>query len=270
MLGIMQGRLTDKEGKDLQSFPSKSWQEEFQRAADIGFNSIEWLIDSMDTKLNPIFEESKISQIKSLEKSHGISVESSCFHYIDAVDMFTRELNERSFTSFFIRAMEAVHRLGIKRVVIPMFEKNSPRSIEQITKLERLLYHEGSEVQLLLETDLASESILSLFEQTSIFDGIVFDIGNLSTFKPKYEDEFEALNHLIREVHIKDKTKNLHNTCRLGSGNVDFEKFIEDLKSMKNFDNIPIILETPTLDDWKIEATHNRNFILSYLSEGKS
>ena len=85
----------------------------------------------MDTKLNPIFEKSIISQIKSLEKNHEISVESSCFHYIDAVDIFTRELNERSFTSFFVRAMEAVHRLGIKRVVIPMFEKNS---LDQLNK----------------------------------------------------------------------------------------------------------------------------------------
>ena len=51
-IGIMQGRLSNKPGQPLQSFPWNTWKKEFLRAHSIGFNQIEWLVD--DAKNNPI------------------------------------------------------------------------------------------------------------------------------------------------------------------------------------------------------------------------
>ena len=54
-IGIMQGRLSNKSNLPLQSFPINSWEFEFNRANNIGFKKIEWLIDKENDYKNPFF-----------------------------------------------------------------------------------------------------------------------------------------------------------------------------------------------------------------------
>ena len=46
-IGIMQGRLSKKPHKQLQSFPWDNWKNEFANAASLGFDAIEWLVDGL-------------------------------------------------------------------------------------------------------------------------------------------------------------------------------------------------------------------------------
>ena len=83
-IGIMQGRLSSKIGKPLQSFPVNSWRQEFLRASNLGFNQIEWLIDGDNDKENPIRYDGGRKEMFQLALKHGISIKSLCAHkFID-------------------------------------------------------------------------------------------------------------------------------------------------------------------------------------------
>ena len=72
-IGIMQGRLSEKPGQPLQSFPWDSWKKEFERANSIGFNQIEWLVDGDKDKDNPISLKDGQKEIARLSKKYNIS-----------------------------------------------------------------------------------------------------------------------------------------------------------------------------------------------------
>ena len=59
----MQGRLSVQSSDLIQSFPTNSWDEEFEKASKIGFEVIEWILDQYE---NPLFSTEGISEIKSL------------------------------------------------------------------------------------------------------------------------------------------------------------------------------------------------------------
>ena len=52
-IGIMQGRLSPQLGNKIQAFPLDNWREEFWTAKEIGYNSIEWIVES-PLELNPL------------------------------------------------------------------------------------------------------------------------------------------------------------------------------------------------------------------------
>ena len=58
IIGIMQGRLTEPRNGKIQSFPVNNWDQEFELAAEIGFNCIEWVIDDDGIDTNPLFSVS--------------------------------------------------------------------------------------------------------------------------------------------------------------------------------------------------------------------
>ena len=84
IVGIMQGRLSNKNRMPLQSFPWDTWEKEFERANKIGFNQIEWLIDGTNDEENPIASAKGRNQILFLAKKYKISIRSICAHnFID-------------------------------------------------------------------------------------------------------------------------------------------------------------------------------------------
>ena len=50
-IGIMQGRLSKQKGIRIQEFPRDTWEQEFEKAKDIGFDTIEWIFDSKDNPM---------------------------------------------------------------------------------------------------------------------------------------------------------------------------------------------------------------------------
>ena len=62
-IGIMQGRLSNKPGQELQSFPYGRWHDEFERAHKNEYELIEWLVDAYD---NLIVTSEGRAEIKTL------------------------------------------------------------------------------------------------------------------------------------------------------------------------------------------------------------
>ena len=79
-LGIMQGRLSDKPGQSLQSFPYLTWKDEFFLARNFGLDHIEYLVDDVYDTLNPITNKEGRNQIAQLSKESNIKVNSLCAH----------------------------------------------------------------------------------------------------------------------------------------------------------------------------------------------
>ena len=51
-IGIMCGRLSKSIENQIQAFPSSSWKEEFPKAEKIGYELIEWIVETNEK--NPI------------------------------------------------------------------------------------------------------------------------------------------------------------------------------------------------------------------------
>ncbi len=73
-IGIMNGRLSEQLGTKIQEFPYMTWKDEFTKALDYGFESIEWIFDTYAQ--NPIMSIDGITKIKQSSEQSGIAINS--------------------------------------------------------------------------------------------------------------------------------------------------------------------------------------------------
>ena len=53
-VGLMQGRLSSPVGGQIQSFPKKSWESEFEKAKKLSIKLIESILDHKNLSRNPL------------------------------------------------------------------------------------------------------------------------------------------------------------------------------------------------------------------------
>ena len=78
MLGIMQGRLSEKNEGQYQSHPTHWWQKEFRIAKKMQFDCIEFIIDKQSAVTNPLLTEKGVLEIQNVIKETGVVVKSIC------------------------------------------------------------------------------------------------------------------------------------------------------------------------------------------------
>src|ERR1035441_413407 len=71
--GVMQGRLAPPEDGRFQSFPRRSWREEFPRAREAALDYIEWIHDEYGRTANPIFSQADLAEFDVLKCQYGIA-----------------------------------------------------------------------------------------------------------------------------------------------------------------------------------------------------
>ena len=257
----MQGRLSNKSPERLQSFPKKTWKEEFYRARDIGFDTIEWLLDDYRETNNPILSETGRREISQLVTDSGVSVQSVCAHaFIDG--SLLRE--DRDALDSLVALTFACRCLGVERIVLPVLERSEIQDEETWKALFEVLktvreYCLTHDISIALESDLDAEilaSWISDFPTTEVTT--CYDVGNAVGRHADPIHELEILSDLISEIHIKDKTR-AGISHSLGQGDVNFIALFEWLKNADH--NIPLVFETPVFDDWKREGSQNYQFI---------
>ena len=265
----MQGRLIDKPHRNLQSFPTCSWQQEFYRAKSLGFNSIEWLIDTDEKSHNPIFDNRGRKAITQLSENLNVKVESICLHFFVGYNLQLLQPSSDLFASLqdFLENVFTVSALiNIERLVFPLFDQNSLRHwhVQSIIK-DLIMPLKGKyQCQLLLETDLPANEINQLFSLQTPFDGIVYDLGNSTALGYDIISELSQLDELIKEIHIKDKKLSDSSTVRLGTGDMRYDLFSNYLASNSS-SCTSWVLETPVFADWEQEAKSNITFAKSLL-----
>ena len=156
MLGIMQGRLSEKEGQ-YQSHPTHWWQKEFRIAKKMQFDCIEFIIDKQSAVTNPLLTE-KVLNTKR-DKETGVVVKSIC------ADIFMDEpLNHTNGhiidarLQLLDKLIEAADKINAGVIVLPFVDQTGLIGVDT-EQLVANLMEKGMEsskkgIKLALETDL--------------------------------------------------------------------------------------------------------------------
>ena len=260
-IGIMQGRLSNKKGKPLQSFPWNSWKKEFLRAHSIGFKQIEWLVDGVNDDDNPIASVKGRNEISLLSIKYDVSINSLCAHALIDGKLLSNGENQKEAIEKFSKILFWASEARIEYVILPVMDAMSIQTDASKEKLRKVLHEvvDSYTPKVLLESDLSAIQLKEFLDEVDLENiGVLYDLGNATAMGFDIESELKLLYPLIEEVHIKDRYINNGSSDRLGMANTSFDKAIKVLK--KSFWNGSLVLETPVFDNWKDEAEANFSF----------
>ena len=260
-IGIMQGRLSNKQGKPLQSFPWNSWKKEFLRAHSIGFKQIEWLVDGVNDEDNPIASVNGRKEISLLSIKYDVSINSLCAHALIDGKLLSNGKNQKDALEKFSKILFWASEARIEYVILPVMDAMSIQTGESKERLRKVLHEvvDSYTPKVLLESDLSAIQLKEFLDEVDLENiGVLYDLGNATAMGFDIESELKLLYPLIEEVHIKDRYINNGISDRLGMANTSFDKAIKILK--KSFWNGSLVLETPVFDNWRDEAEANFSF----------
>lgn len=265
-LGVMQGRLCDKPGRPLQSFPDHAWREEFQRAAMLGFDAIEWVLDGINDTHNPVATSKGRNEMLKLCGQYGVRVSSLCAHtFIDGSLLEIGAQSQRSQDHLW-RVLDWAWAAEIEFVILPVMEKMSLANQCAYEIFLSIFQNklEGNGPILLLESDLPANKLKTLIgDMDATRLGIVYDLGNATALGFDINNDLNLLHKFIYEIHIKDRLYLDGVSVRLGEGDTPFSSASQSLTKL-NWSG-QVVLETPIFYDWRGEALHNIQFAKKWL-----
>ena len=246
-LGVMQGRLLPKFQGKYQAHPIGTWQNEFDLAAKLGLDCIEFILDFDQAALNPLLTELGCAEIKRVISNSGVRVLSVCADYFMAAPLHSTDTAIAQNSLDVLKSLLiAGSDLGVTEIVIPCVDSSSVVLIEDQDRLVNVLYMISdyaieAKINLALETDLGPNEFRRLLDRLPNSSITVnYDIGNSASlgFNPK--DEMEAYGDRISDVHIKDRVRG-GKSVPLGTGDAEISMVL-DLLSDLNFDG-PLIMQ---------------------------
>lgn len=261
-IGIMQGRLSEGYLDNLQFFPQK-WQDEFPQAKNLTFSSIEWLFDYQDYQINPIWNKRGRDEILIFIKKSGIKVCSICADYF----MKSKLIGKQSFSSLSIlqKLINSAIMTDNRLIVLPLLEKNAIKSDKEKNELISILRNISqlllnSNVKLALETELRAVDLIDLIKKIGSRNiGVLYDIGNCTSYGFNCPKDLLTLADYILEIHIKDRKIGNDKSVFLGKGDADFTSCFQVLKKI-DF-NGPVILQAYRGKDYLNDAYMQLQFV---------
>ena len=123
--GIMQGRLAPPEDGRFQSFPRRSWREEFPRAREAGLDYIEWVHDEYGRTANPIFSEAGLAELDGLKRQYGIATPALCGDWFMDFPLIRCTTEERAQREQHLHKLIPIAaRIGARRIVLPFVDQS--------------------------------------------------------------------------------------------------------------------------------------------------
>lgn len=239
--GIMQGRLTEPNGRGIQFFPFDNWENEFYTAKKLGLDEIEFIFDYDRYNENPLWTEEGIKRIRTVKEATGIKINAVCFDYFMRRPFFKEgrgmyELVREENTVIMNKVLSAMKQLGISLLEVPLVDnsslKNPSEKIAFREWLSGIVESSDNSIYFALETDLNPQDFveyLQAFHNSRV--GANYDSGNSSGLGYDLYEEVTALKDCIFNIHIKDRIYH-GTTVRLGTGNADFEKLFRGLSEI--------------------------------------
>lgn len=237
-VGIMQGRLTPSKGRGIQFFPFDEWEDEFNKAAKLGLNEIDFIFDLERYQENPLWSQVGISRIQNLVSETGVEVKSICADFFMRLPPHCWPWQKRTnyLRAFLTRLIQSVDLIGARIIEIPLLDNSSLNTANKVTNfigfLNPCLSVAGdSGITLAIETDLPPKDLLSLI---LVFQGavkVVYDTGNSASLGYDAVEEITMLGQHIVNVHIKDRILG-GGTVPLGTGAVDFDAVFRSLANV--------------------------------------
>lgn len=235
----MQGRLSPSSSGKIQEFPIQTWQDEFKMAAGLGLKAIEWTVDFLDYKNNPIFISELSSKLANLINKHSMHIPSitlDCF--VEAPIHAKNELTGlKSEIRDLIWVAENIRIPGLNILVLPIVaeagaftEEKMENLISQLNGAQSAIADLGKKVA--IECEFQVPIIRKLLDELdpSIY-GVNFDMGNSAALGNNAAEEITACGDRIFNVHIKDRILG-GKTVPLGQGSVDFKEVSKSLQDI--------------------------------------
>ena len=268
-IGVMQGRLLPKYQGRYQAHPIGYWEDEFEIAASLGVDLIEFILDYNDFEENPLMSASGCEKIIEIANQSGVKVKTICADYFMDAPLHSTDLNVATLSAAVLRELIINSRtIGVTDIVLPLVDQSSVRDSESqdqfIRAIEPFLpYLDENNMNLNLETDLDPTAFKSLLNQINSDRVTVnYDTGNSAGLGYDPEQEFAAYGDRITDIHIKDRVKNGFSVC-LGQGSADFTQIF---KCVQNYGySGPFIMQAFRDDDgleiFKTQLTWLRSLI---------
>ena len=238
-IGIMQGRLSPRPPGKLQEFPKASWRAEFELAAALGFDAIEWIYEADGAALNPLMTEGGRREIRRVIDASGVPVRSICGDYFmverlagDGADAVERNCQELE------RVIDAAAELGAERILLPLLETaavDTPELRAEVTQSLRRVAPRAAAANIVLglEMEIAGPQYAALLEAVDHPNvRAYYDVGNSTAQGFDVATDIEPLLPWLFAVHVKDRRRR-STSVQLGTGDANFAGFFKQLKSRK-------------------------------------
>lgn len=236
-IGVMQGRLSPMVSDRIQAFPSEHWRVEFDRAAEIGLSSIEWIFET-PMEGNPLWSASGLDQMREAMAATGVGVNFVCADiFMESpfvrMDDQTRSENRRILDHLIDQCAE----LGVTGIEIPCVDPSAIHNREEeeelLDAIAPCLDRAGEAgVAIGLETSLAPRPFADLLERCG--HPVLranYDTGNSASLGYDPLEEIRAYGRLINNVHIKDRVLGA-STVPLGEGDARIPETLQALKDL--------------------------------------
>ena len=238
MVGVMQGRLLPKYQDRYQAHPVGYWQDEFPKAAEMGLDCIEFILDLNDAEENPLIRPDGPEEILTVATKSGVAVRTVCADILMDWPLHDRDNQIAEYSQRVLsRLLDNGSRLGLTDIVIPCVDKSS--MLDQQTQerfVNRLLplveKAEASGINLSLETDLAPgpfAELLEVFKTPSVT--VNYDTGNSAALGFDPVEELACYGDRISDIHIKDRIRG-GGSVELGTGDTQFDRFFIALRQV--------------------------------------
>jgi hexulose-6-phosphate isomerase len=267
----MQGRLSKAIGNKIQAFPWGSWEEEFKKAADIGFDEIEFIFEAQDYKSNPLCTREGLRKIKKASDETGIQVNYVCADYFMERPFFrVAESDRNQSTETLKHLIQQCAKIGIKGIEIPLVDNSKIETAEEVELLtkclkECLVVAETYDVKLVLEASLNPDDFKTLLQGINHpLIGANYDTGNSASLGFNPQEEILKLGKWIDNVHIKDRLLG-GGTVPLGEGDTDFELVFKTLGKIAYQGSF--ILQVARAGDEIESARKNIAFVRNFLNK---
>jgi sugar phosphate isomerase/epimerase len=264
MIGVTQGRLTHS-GKKLQCFPKDPF-EEFNIAAKIKYDFIEFFAERNVNKNNPIWSNEGIKKYIKVARLNNIKIYSFCDNYF-----ISHSLSKKKTLLYTLRILKRINLLKIKKYIIPLYGKSyvNSKNEKKIVKNLSTIAKECSnrKIQLLLESNMPPKKFKSIKENIESNNCyFLFDSGNRAVLKKNFFLDLQLFGRNIRHIHLKDKN-NFKKNVIIGEGIVDFDLFFSYLKKIKYKGSFSI--ESQRGHNILKQAKKNYNFFKNLIKKHK-
>jgi L-ribulose-5-phosphate 3-epimerase len=274
-LGVMQGRLSPPVRGQLQAFPADSWRLEFELAASIGLQCIEWIYDQPDAGFNPLRLDSGLREIRDLTRRFNVEVSSVC------ADVFMRQPLLGATGQWDPAGAELLRwligragALGAHHIVLPFVDSSRLVGDAQDEGLFRLLGEvlpaaKAQCVELHLETDLPPDRLAAVISRAG--DRCVrltLDTGNSASLGFDAATEMRQIGKYIGSVHVKDRVRS-GGSVPLGTGDADLATYLGALTQLGYDGNLILQAARGRSGDEIAWVSESRDIVLSLVKTAK-
>ncbi len=255
LIGIMQGRLLPKVNGKFQAFPGVNWKEEFNIAAKIGIDLIEFIFDENegDINRNPLLNKKGLEDIIEISSLSGVNVRSVCADYFMKNPIY--DLNNFENIELMKTLIKNLNYINIAEMVLPFVDeskldtnKKKINLIKNLNEIKKTL--SDYNLTICLETDLSySENKDLISELGSKNIKLNYDTGNSASLGFDTFEELKNNSNIISSYHIKDRKFN-QGSVILGTGDYDFDIFFNLIKN-KTISPEYLIMQTFRDDEGK-------------------